>query len=576
MKKIAIKVAALVMVLVLAMSTPVMASPMDAVPQREENGVVFVPLRYAAYAHGFTVYWERETNSAHITSPVWETSFILSPREFILEAGGFIESGRTWITYETATDMFGAYSLHDAVVILHINDSHGRILSGGGQFGFYELAGLRARLEAIGATVLLFDSGDTFHGLPAVTLRQGLDIAEIMGAMGFDAMVAGNHDFNYGYRRLIELAGYADFPILAANVVFEDTGLPAFYGHTIIERDGTVFGIFGLATPVTPQRTHPRNVYGLVFTCPIEAAEAQVALLQGAGADFIIALTHVGVDPIDGITADEIAAVVDGIDIILDGHSHAAIAGSVPVRDDISLVPHPGTVIASTSGHMREIGVIVIQNGEIISRLVGADTEIPTCEATYALVYALIAAQDEILSEVIGHTDIYLDGSRPNIRTRQTNLGSLAANAMLEASGADVAFINGGGIRDSIAVGDITRHDLVRVFPFGNYVVTLEVPGSAILYALEHGLSAYPGEMGSFLQVAGVEFTFAPDLSAYERITSAYINGEPIVPTGLYIIATNDYLAAGPRLNGFPVAGNFNALEEILIEHFQGAPGAGE
>jgi len=467
MKKKAIRIVA--MALVLAMSTMVMANPTGAVPQREENSVVYIPLRYAAYAHGFSVSWERETNSAYITSPIWETSFVLPLGELIREAGGFIENGRTWIPYETATAMFGAYSLDDAVVILHINDSHGRILSGGGQFGLYQLAGLKRQFERTGATVLLFDSGDTFHGLPAATLRQGLCIVEMMDAM-----------------------------------------------------------------------------------------------------------THVGVDPIEGITADEIAAVVDGIDIILDGHSHVAIAGSVPVRDDIRLVPHPGTVIASTSGHMREIGVIVIQSGEITSRLVGADTVIPTCEAIYALVYALIVAQDEILLEVVGHTGIELDGSRPNIRTRQTNLGNLAANAMLEASGADVAFINGGGIRDSIAVGYITRHDLVRVFPFGNYVVTLEVPGEAILYALEHGLSAYPGEMGSFLQVAGIKFTFDPDLPVYERITSAYVNGQPLVPFQMYIIATNDYLAAGPRLNGFPVVGNFNALEEILIEHFQDAMGVSD
>ncbi|MCL2170080.1 MAG: 5'-nucleotidase C-terminal domain-containing protein, partial [Defluviitaleaceae bacterium] len=542
MKKRAIKMAATALALAAAMSAMLMASPMDAARQREVDGAVFVPLRYAAYTHGFMVYWESDTNSVHIASPVWDTSFTLPLGEFIREVGGFLANDRTWIPYETAAAMFGGYSLDDAIVILHINDSHGRILSGGGQFGLYELAGLRAHMEAAGATVLLFDSGDTFHGLPTATLRQGLDIAEIMGAMGFDAMVAGNHDFNYGYRRLIELAGYADFPILAANVIFECRGLAAFDGHTVIERNGTLFGVFGLATPITPQRTHPRNVYGLVFTCPIEVADEQVALLREAGVDFIIALTHVGVDPIDGITADEIAAVVDGIDIILDGHSHVSIAGSVPVRDDISLVPHPGTIIASTSGHMREIGVIVIRNGEISSRLLGTDAQIPTCEATYALVYTLIVAQDEILLEVIGHTDIYLDGSRPNIRTIQTNLGNLAAGAMLEASGADVAFINGGGVRDSIAVGYITRHDLVRVFPFGNYVVTLEVPGSAILYALEHGLSAYPGEMGSFLQVAGIEFTFDPSLPAYGRITSAYVNGAPLMPSELYIIATNDYL----------------------------------
>ncbi|MCL2171781.1 MAG: hypothetical protein FWB71_06450, partial [Defluviitaleaceae bacterium] len=221
MKKLAIKMIAIALVLVLA-------SPVYAAAQKEVGGAVFVPLRYTAYSHGFLVYWESGTNTAYISSPIWETSFVLPLGEFAHEAGGFIEDGRTWIPYEIAATMFGGYSLDDAIVILHINDSHGRILSGRGQFGLYELAGIRAHFEAAGAAVLLFDSGDTFHGLPAATLRQGLDIAEIMGAMGFDAMVAGNHDFNYGYRRLIELAGYADFPILAANVIFEYSGEPVF------------------------------------------------------------------------------------------------------------------------------------------------------------------------------------------------------------------------------------------------------------------------------------------------------------------------------------------------------------
>jgi hypothetical protein len=392
------------------------------------QGRTLVPVRDVFEALGFDVSWESDTQTAILVRGSYEVrisvgsdTFTTNGDEFSIDVNAQIIGSRIMLSIRRPLESVGYYvdwcnttqtvfvsstsfgdrflgvdSLQDAIVILHINDSHGRILSGRGQFGLYELAGLRAHFEAAGATVLLFDAGDTFHGLPAATLRQGLDIAEIMDAMGFDAMAAGNHDFNYGYRRLIELAEYVGFPILAANVLFEESGMSAFDSHTVIGRDGTLFGIFGIATPVTPQRTHPRNTVGLVFTCPIEAAEEQVALLTEAGADFIIALTHVGVDPIDGITADEIAAEVDGIDIILDGHSHVAIAGSVPVRDDISLIPHGGTVIASTSGHMREIGVILIQDGEITSLLLDADTEIPTDEAIYALVYALIAAQDEI------------------------------------------------------------------------------------------------------------------------------------------------------------------------------------
>jgi len=497
------------------------------VPAQIINGIPMLPLRAIAEVLGYGVHWDNGT--VHIKT------------------------------------MYGV------IAILHINDSHGRIESGPGQFGFYQIAGLRGNLERAGATVLLFDSGDTFHGLPAANLRQGMDIAEIMDAVAFDAMVPGNHDFNYGYRRLMELAEAVSFPIIAANIIFDDTGYSVFYENIIIERGGMSFGVFGLANQKTPSRTHPRNVEGINFTSPLLAAQQQVEILQAAGVDYIILLSHLGIDPIYVYTADFIAAQVPGIDIILDGHSHVSIEHNIPTRDDIFLVPFENTVLASTSGHMREIGGVSIDAGHILSELITSDIDVTIDEAVRSFIAGLLEAQNEILSEVVGFTEEYLDGTRENVRTRQTNLGYLAASAILDVTNADVAFINGGSIRDSIPEGPVTRNDIVRTFPFGNYVVTMEVSGSAIIHALENSVASYPAEAGSFLQVAGITYEFDPQ--AEQRITGVFINGEPLIAEQMYIIATNDYISAGgggfTMLLAYYVIGNFNTLEEILVEFFE-------
>jgi len=467
-------------------------------------------------------------------------------------------------------------NLDGAIVILHTNDIHGRVVSSGSQIGFYRLSGLRNLLESQGASVLLFDAGDTLHGLPMATINQGMDIVELMNAVGFDAFTPGNHDFNYGYARLLELSAAMDFPTISANVIVNATGQQAFSSYTIIEVGGISIGVFGLATPDTPIRTNPANVEMLTFTNPLEASRTAVAQLQEAGADIIVALGHVGIDDYSEVTADMIAAQVPGIDIFIDGHSHAPIAHSVPQQDGVTLMPHGDTVIASTAGHMSQVGVIVIQDGEITSLLLGVDDDLPVDESVQAVISELQAAQDVVLSQVVGYTSVLLDGERENVRTGETNLGNLATDAILTATGADLAITNGGGIRASIQAGDITRGDLVTVFPFGNYVITMDVSGATILAALEHSVSAYPNESGGFLQVAGLEFSFNPDAEVGSRVAAAAIGGEALDPDATYVLATNNFLAIGgdgyTMFADYSTSGEFSALEEILIGYIQNNP----
>jgi len=181
---------------------------------------------------------------------------------------------------------------------------------------------------------------------------------------------------------------------------------------------------------------------------------------------------------------------------------------------------------------------------------------------------------EAILSQVIGWTDILLDGERSQVRTSITNLGSLIAQAMVTATEADGAIINGGGIRTSIEAGEITRRDILNVLPFNNYVVLKEVKGSEILQALEYGVSAYPEQNGRFPQVAGIAFEFAPDREPGSRITEVTINGQELEPEKTYKIAVNDFIAAGgdgyTMLKDAPVLKEYGVLESMVAEYIKG------
>lgn len=446
------------------------------------------------------------------------------------------------------------------IVILHTNDSHGRVDA---NLGFTRVAVAKEQLEGAGATVLLLDAGDTLHGLPVATVSQGESIVRIMNSVGYDAMTPGNHDFNYGSARLTELAGMAEFPVIAANVLKED-GESLLPGTAIIEKNNVKFGIFGLATPETVYKTSPNNVSGLTFADPVETARAQVAALEAEDCTIIVGLMHIGLDETSEVTSRMIAEQVEGIDVIIDGHSHTVLESGLWVNN---------TLIASTGEYIENIGCIDIDaEGYAAATLLtqedfgGSDVSIEVD----ALITQITAEQDEMLNVVVGQTSVLLEGTREVVRTAESNLGNLAADAFRTATGADVALTNGGGIRDSIPAGDITKKQLVTVFPFGNYVVTMDVTGEQLAAMLENGVSRYPDADGRFPQVSGMTFKFDPAQPAGSRVFDVKVNGEALDPARTYKLATNDYIAIGGDeypLADTAVTGEFSAMEEILIAY---------
>jgi len=466
--------------------------------------------------------------------------------------------------------LFGMTYADDSVkiTILHTNDTHGRIEEGKyAGMGFAKLATKIKEYRAMNPNVLLLDAGDTFHGQTIVSLVEGESVVKVMNTMGYDAMTAGNHDFNYGQERLVELNAMADFPVLAANVKKADGSLllPAY---VIKEVGGVKVGIFGLATPETTFKTHPKNVKDLTFADPVAEAKAMVAALEGE-VDVIVALAHLGLDADATYTSKLVAEQVDGIDVIIDGHSHSTLNEGLVVND---------TLIAQAGEFDKNLGIVELEfaGGEVTTSkasLFAKDSAAEVVEdaEVSAIIAEVKAANDIITSVVVGNASFVLDGERGQVRAGETNLGNFIADVMIAETGADVAFTNGGGIRASIQVGEITKGDVITVLPFGNYVVVKEISGADIKAALEHGIDSYPETKGAFPHVAGMTYKFDPNQPVGARLLEVKVNGVVIDTAKMYTFATNDFIAAGgdgyDMLGDDDIIGEFPGLDEVVISY---------
>mgnify|MGYP006287184387 CR=1 FL=1 len=452
------------------------------------------------------------------------------------------------------------------ISVLFTNDTHGRVEEGAyAGMGFAKVSTIVNDYQSKKDDVLLLDSGDTFHGQNIVNLSEGESIVKILNHMGYDALTVGNHDFNYGQERLKELNEMTDFPILGANL---DPQLVDDY--VIKDIDGFKVGIFGLATPETTYKTHPKNVEGLEFLNPVQIAKDMVDELKDQ-TDMIIVLSHLGMSEGSEYTSIDVAEEVEGIDLIVDGHSHHALEEGKMVND---------VLIVQAGEYDKNVGVvdIAISDNKIsemkASLVTKEDAEnIAKDQKILDLIAEIEKQNEEITSEVVGKTAVELNGERENVRTGETNLGSLIGDAMLSAVDAEVAITNGGGIRSSIDKGEITRGEIISVLPFGNTVVVKNIKGSELLNAVEHGLSEYPAHEGLFPQVAGISFVFAKDRPAGERVLEIKVNGKSLDYDKNYKVATNDFMAAGgdgyTMFEDTETHQEAGGLEEVLMKYIK-------
>ena len=458
---------------------------------------------------------------------------------------------------ETAQDLDGD------IVILHTNDVHGAIS------GYAKVAALKDAYEARGAYVLLMDAGDFIQGDPTVSTSEGATAVELMNLAGYDVASMGNHEFDYGYQNLKDLEADADFTIVDANVLYN--GQVAFEDNVVFTApDGTKIGVFGLDTPETATKAHPAKIQGVTFLAGdkmFDCAQDQVDALEAEGCEYIICLGHLGIDAEStGNRSIDLLEKVTGIDVFIDGHSHSTLEEIKEATNGTGKVGD--TVLTSTGTKLANVGMVDISPDGTIST-----SSLATSELTVTPDAKVAARAEEIQKEidadygtVFAKTEVALDGEKANVRTGETQLGDLIADAMLWQAGlldegVDAAVTNGGGIRASIAAGDITKKDINTVLPFGNTLYVVKVTGAELLEALEASTYCTPEAIGGFPQVAGIEFTVNTGAqfdtkelypgstygkpASINRVMIQTVGGEAFNPEETYTIVTNDFMGAG-------------------------------
>ncbi len=485
---------------------------------------------------------------------------------------------------ETAQDLNGD------IVILHTNDVHGAIA------GYAKVAALKDAYEARGAYVLLMDAGDFIQGDPTVSTSEGATAVELMNLAGYDVVSLGNHEFDYGYQNLKDLEADADFAIVDANVLYN--GRVAFEDNLVFTApDGTKIGVFGLDTPETATKAHPAKIQGVTFLAGedlYDCAQEQVDALTAEGCEYIICLGHLGIDDESaGNRSIDLLENVDGIDVFIDGHSHSTRADLLDATDGTGMVGD--TLVTSTGTKLESIGVVTIDAEGVITTSTTPVADLTAEDADVAARAAAIQKEiDDEYGTVFAKTEVALNGERePGNRTEETNLGDLITDALVwgaerEGTEVDAAVTNGGGIRASIAAGDITKKDINTVLPFGNTLSIVQVTGAELLEALEASTYCTPTSIGGFPQVSGIEFTvdttkaydqgeLYPGSTYYgpksiQRVTIETVGGEPFDANATYTIATNDFMAAGGDTYYAFAAASVNydlgiAMDEVVMDY---------
>lgn len=500
-----------------------------------------------------------------------------------------------------------------ALTIVHTNDTHGQYKNSASTVGFEKVKAIADKENAD----LILDAGDAFHGLPFATIEQGKSTAELLRAVGYDAVCPGNHDFNYGAAALKALGteepavktedseGKADkaqknFKLLNANVVNASDGQNYFQPYitktvTRGEEVSVKVGVFGLISPDIYSSTAPENVKDVRFDDAVEAAKKTVSKLKNdEKCDVIIALTHIGMTEKEGmLSSRDIAKAVPEINVIIDGHTHAQYDEVVG-----------NTLIAQTGAYFSNAGIVKIfyePDSRKIVNTVGhvissADAE--AYESNWEVsktIEDIEARQKPVLNQVVGKTDVPLEGSAIKTYTEETNLGRVITSAYLETTGADIAFENCGGIRASIAAGDITKGSVIGVSPFGNYLVTKKITGADLksilekslemgannLKAYQEGKHEWPANGGgSYLQIGGMKVAYDPARSLDNRLVSVDIGGAPLDLDSTYTVVTNQFVASNaskyPELAVKPELNQYGVSEEAVMRYITNHSGKEE
>ena len=463
-----------------------------------------------------------------------------------------------------------AFALDHDVVILHTNDTHCGIEE---NMGYAGLVWYENQMKEETPYVTLVDAGDAIQGAPVGTLSEGEYLVQIMNKAGYDFAVPGNHEFDYGMEKLLGLSARLDCGYSACNFVNLPSKTQVFAPYRIMEYDDIQVAFVGVATPESITKSTPAYFqdqfgrYRFSF-CEDETGEALYSQVQsavdqarGEGADYVIMVGHLGDNGItEKWSSRSVIANTTGIDAAIDGHSHEVCVENVPNENgEMVVLTQTGTKFANTGK------LTITTDGQIQASHVSAVTDAEGNPAKDAEMESFIngikSQYEESLKVVLGRTDVDLLDKDPEtglraVRKAETTLGDLCADASRYMMGADIGFMNGGGIRAGIEAGDITYEDALSVFPYGNMICMAEVSGQKIKDALEMGVKNYPEESGGFIHVSGLTYTVDSSVPSSVvldekrnfvsvggeyRVRDIYVGEEPLDVNRTYTLASHNY-----------------------------------
>jgi len=472
------------------------------------------------------------------------------------------------------------------LTILHTNDHHGRFWKNSdGEYGLAArktlIDRIRGEVARAGGHTLLLDGGDVNTGVPESDLQDAVPDFKGMDLIRYDAMAVGNHEFDKPLAVLKAQRAMVRFPMLAANIY--EGGKRMFEPYKVFNIDGLRVGVMGLTTEDTRKMVSPENIKGIEFRNVIAEASQVVPELRRK-ADIVIAATHMGhyADGNHGTQSEgdvEMARAVKGIDLVVGGHTQNPVCMKAENIVDKAYVP------GADCKPDRQNGAWIVQAHEWGKYVGRADFEYRNGEfklAKYTLIpvnlmqtvkaadgktskvpYTELIAEDtgmlamlqpyqdfgqqKLLVE-IGSTDAKLEGDRAVVRSKPASMAVLIGQAMMDRTRADFAVVNAGGVRDSFAPGKLTYKDVLKVQPFGNTTVTVDLTGKEVMDYLNAVAKMSVGS-GAFAQFAGIQLVITGGI-----VTSAAIKGAPLDNAKTYRMVVNKFSAEGgdgyPKLTG--------------------------
>lgn len=428
------------------------------------------------------------------------------------------------------TTVFAADEKSNDIVILHTDDAHCGVND---NLGYAGVAAYKAEMEKTHNYVALVDCGDAIQGESIGTLSAGAYLVDIMNEVGYDFATFGNHEFDYKLPQLAKLTKQAKYQYLACNFKYIGKGTSDlnYKPYEIVTYGDKKVAFIGIVTPESFTKSTPayfqdesgNYIYSFsedeTGTALYETVQKTVDEVRAAGADYVIAMGHLGNEGItDRWTSKAVIANTTGIDAVLDGHDHIAGVQKVANKDGKQIVlTEPGT-------KFENLGKLTIKtDGTITAELISPKEFTEKDAGITAYITKLTDTFKEYVSKVVAKSSIALPDKDENgnrlVRNHETALGDLCADAFRVMMDADIGIMNGGGIRKPIKAGDITLDNILSVFPWGNLPCKMEVTGQTVLNMLEMGAINYPEESGGFLSVSGLKYTIMAGVPSSIELT---------------------------------------------------------